>query len=81
MNSPLPMLFVVLGLAAVTADAQKVTTIRQIDFDNFSYAWSGAEPPEDADQPWHWFASEPDQHVTAAALDEKVQTKRDTKHR
>ena len=66
MNNNLPVLFVVLGLAAVTANAQKVATIRQIDFDNFNYAWSDAEPPEDVGQPWHWFTSAPDQHFRVA---------------
>lgn len=52
-------------LAAFTANAQTAITIRKIDFDNFSYQWSDAEPPEDVDQPWHWLTSAPDQHFRA----------------
>jgi hypothetical protein len=55
------MLLVTSGLAAA-AYPQKVTTIRQIDFENFSYQWNDPEPPEDANQPWHWLTSPTDQH-------------------
>jgi hypothetical protein len=65
MNILPQVLLMTLALAAVTTNAQKVTTIRQIDFDNFSYAWSDAKPPEDVHQPWHWFTPAPDRHFRA----------------
>jgi hypothetical protein len=65
MNNIPQVLLVTLALATLTTNAQKLTTIRQIDFDNFSYPWSGAEPPEDVHQPWHWFSSAPDRHFRA----------------
>ena len=64
MNGILRMVMVTLGMA-VTTGAQVVTTIRQIDFDNFSYSWSDAEPPEDVHQPWQWLTSPPSQHFRA----------------
>jgi hypothetical protein len=65
MKNTLRMLFATLGLAAVTTNAQNTITIRRIDFDNFTYPWSDAEPPEDLNQPWHWFTSKPDGHFRA----------------
>lgn len=62
MRNTLGIVFATLGLTALTAQAEKTITIRQIDFDNFNYSWSEAEPPEDRTQPWHWFTSAPDQH-------------------
>jgi len=52
-------------LHTLTTNAQEVITIRQIDFDNFSYPWSDAEPPEDVHQPWHWYTPVPDRHFRA----------------
>jgi hypothetical protein len=43
MMSILRVVLPTLGLAATTTSAQSVTTIRQIQFDNFTYAWN--EPP------------------------------------
>lgn len=65
MKNTLRILFTTLYLAAANTNAQKTTTIRQIDFDNFTYAWSDAEPPENIIQPWHWFTTAPDQHFRA----------------
>jgi len=65
MKNTLRMLFATLGLAAVTTNAQNTITIRRIDVDNFTYPWSDAEPPEDVNQPWHWFTSAPDFHFRA----------------
>jgi hypothetical protein len=65
MNNIPQVLLLTLTLAAVTTNAQEVTTIRQIDFDNFSYPWSDAKPPEDVYPPWHWFTSATDRHFRA----------------
>src|SRR5882672_10672632 len=65
MKNTLRMLIATLGLAAVTTNAQNTITIRRIDFDNFTYPWTDAEPPEDINQPWHWFTSAPDLHFRA----------------
>ena len=65
MNKILRTLLVTLSLTAVAANAQKTASIRQIDFDNFTFPWSDAEPPEDLNQPWHWFTSKPDGHFRA----------------
>jgi hypothetical protein len=53
MNKLFAMILVTSSLAAA-ASPQKVNTIRQIDFENYSYPWSDPEPPEDANEPWHW---------------------------
>jgi hypothetical protein len=65
MKNILRVLFVTLSLVAVIANAQKPITIRQVDFDSFSFEWSDPEPPEDLPEPWHWFTSAPDQHLRA----------------
>lgn len=55
------MVLAILSLATVRTNAQKLTAIRQIDFDNFTYAWSDAL----ADVPisWNWLDSLPDKHI------------------
>jgi hypothetical protein len=40
MKNTLRVLIATLGLAAVTTNAQKVTTIHEVDFDNFTSSWS-----------------------------------------
>ena len=50
------MVLATLSLAAVTTNAQKLTTVRQIDFNNFTYSWS--DPP--VPLTWHWLTSLPD---------------------
>ena len=50
---------------AVSASPQRVATIQQIDFENFDYAWSEPEPPENPNEPWQWLTSPPDQHFQA----------------
>jgi hypothetical protein len=62
MKNILRIVFAALALAAVTTNAQRVTTIRQNDFDNFRYSWS--EPGENVPETWHWIASPPDSHFT-----------------
>jgi hypothetical protein len=59
------VLLLTLALVAVRTNAQKLTTVRPIDFDNFSYAWSDEDPPDDVHQPWHWLTSAPAQHFRA----------------
>lgn len=57
------MILAVLSFATVTTNAQKVTSIRDIDFDNFTYAWNDASDdavPID----WKWLSA-PDQHFRA----------------
>ena len=57
-------LLALLSFAAATTNAQKVTSIRSIDFDNFRYAWndqSDAAVPED----WKWLSIRPDEHFRA----------------
>jgi hypothetical protein len=61
MKNILWIVFTTLGLATATTNAQRLTTIRQIDFDNFTYAWSDPEPPED----WHWLTSSPNSRFRA----------------
>ncbi len=55
----------VFALASWGGQTHKVKSIRQIDFKNFTYAWSEPEPPEDEDVPWHWFNSPTDSHFRA----------------
>ena len=62
MKNVLRIVFAALALAAVTTNAQRATTIRQIDFDNFRYSWS--DPGENIPETWHWIASPPDSHFT-----------------
>jgi len=62
MNNILQVVLLIVGLGAPTANAQTETTIRQLDFDNFSYLWSDAKPPEDVNQPWHWLSCTPDRN-------------------
>lgn len=52
---------------AVPASPQRVATIRQIDFENFNYAWSEPEPPQNHNEPWQWLTSPPNQHFRAVA--------------
>lgn len=57
------MILAVLSFATVTTNAQKVTSIRDIDFDNFTYAWN--DPSDDAVPiDWKWLSA-PDQHFRA----------------
>jgi hypothetical protein len=63
MKNILRVLLATLGLAVVTTNAQRVTTIRQIDFDNFTYLWS--DPPENVPMTWGWLTSPPDMHFRA----------------
>jgi hypothetical protein len=58
----LQIAFAILGLAAPALNAPQVTTIRQIDFDNFSYSWS--DPPENVPETWHWLTSTPHSRFT-----------------
>jgi len=44
-------------------EARQVTTVRQIDFKNFTYVWSDPVPPEDVSLPWHWLTSPPKLHL------------------
>jgi hypothetical protein len=62
MKNILRKTIVTLILGAVTTNAQKVTTIQQIDFDNFRYSWSN--PPEEVPVTWHWLDSAPDLYFT-----------------
>lgn len=51
----------VLSFAPVTTKAQRVTSIRDIDFDNFTYIWNDAS--DDAvPMDWKWLSTTPDQH-------------------
>jgi hypothetical protein len=43
--------------AVVTTGAEQVTTVRQIDFKNFTYAWS--DPSENVPLTWRWLTSSP----------------------
>ena len=54
----------VLSFVAVTADAQTVTSIRDIDFENFTYVWNDAS---DAAVPtdWKWLSTAPVEHFRA----------------
>jgi len=55
----------IVSFAAVATNAQKVATIRDIDFDNFTYAWNDAS--DDAvPMDWKWLTSTPDEHFRAA---------------
>jgi hypothetical protein len=67
MNRLFLMFFAGLAFALTVAAGQKpkVTSIRQIDFKNFVYAWSEAEPPQDHEQPWHWLTEPPDSEFRA----------------
>jgi hypothetical protein len=58
MKNILRIVFTALALAAVTTNTQRVTTIRQIDFDNFNYSWS--DPAANVPVTCHWLASPPD---------------------
>jgi hypothetical protein len=50
--------------AVVTTGTEPVTTVRQIDFKNFTYAWS--DPPENVPLTWHWLTSSPKLRFRAA---------------
>ncbi len=56
---------IVFTLAGWGGQTHKVTSIRQIDFKNFTYAWSKPETPEDEEGRWHWFKSPADSHFRA----------------
>ena len=58
MSNILRVVLATLALTVVTTNAQRVTTIRQIDLDNFTYSWS--DPPENVPMAWHWLTSPPD---------------------
>ncbi len=53
----------IVSFAAVTVYGQKVTTIQQIDFDNFTYDWD--DPDVGVPATWKWLTSVPDQHFRA----------------
>lgn len=48
------------ALTSVGGQNQNLTTIRQVDFRNFTYDWSDPEISESHDTPWHWLAYDPD---------------------
>ena len=54
--------FACLSPAAVPRKS-KITSIRQVDFENFVYAWS--DPPSNVPLTWHWLAVIPDAHFRA----------------
>jgi|GEM_PF-1852957 len=56
----LVMVWMALGVVAVATNAQSVTTIHQIDFDNFTYVWS--EPSFGVPSTWKWLTSIPDRN-------------------
>jgi hypothetical protein len=60
MMSILRVVLPTLGLAAIAANGQRVTTIRQIDFDNFTYAWNA--PSFGVPASWKWLTDSPDEH-------------------
>jgi hypothetical protein len=49
----------IVSLSALTTNAQKVVTVRQIDFDNFTYVWS--DPSDGVPIDWKWISSTPDE--------------------
>ena len=51
----------IVSLSAVTTNAQKAATIREVDFDNFTYAWNDASDDE-VPMGWNWLTSTPDEH-------------------
>lgn len=62
MKNILQIAFALCGLAVLTLNAHQVTTIRQIDFDNFSYSWS--DPSENMPETWRWLTSTPNSRFT-----------------
>ena len=50
----------IVSFSVVTTNAQKVATVRQIDFDNFTYLWNDAS--HDVPMDWKWLSSTPDEH-------------------
>ena len=46
-----------LTLAAGATEAQQITSVRQIDFKNFTYAWT--KPASDVPGTWRWLSSTP----------------------
>jgi hypothetical protein len=62
MKNTLQIALAICGLAALTLNAHQVTTIRQIDFDNFRYSWS--DPSENIPETWRWLTSTPDSRFT-----------------
>jgi hypothetical protein len=63
MKSIMHIVLSTLVLSIVTIAGERVTTVRQIDFTNFIYAWTDAEPPEDIRVPWHWLNSSPNLRI------------------
>jgi hypothetical protein len=63
MSKALLVLLGAFGLSAITANAQKVRAIRQIDFDNFTYVWN--DPQFGVPGSWKWLTSAPDRHFRA----------------
>jgi hypothetical protein len=64
MRNILEVLLAIVSFAAVTTSAEKVATVRDIDFDNFTYAWNDASDdavPID----WKWIDSRPDENFRA----------------
>ncbi len=59
MKRILRIVLATLVASLVTNATEQVTTVRQIDFANFTYAWTDAEPPEYIHEPWHWLTSSP----------------------
>jgi len=57
------MALVTLSFAVFTTNAQESTTIRHIDFNNFTYSWS--DPLENVPLTWHWLTSPPDLRLKA----------------
>lgn len=50
----------ILSFAAAAMSAQRPATVRQIDFENFRYAWNN--PPVGVPSTWKWLRSAPDQY-------------------
>jgi hypothetical protein len=58
------LILAIATFAAVTANAQKVATLRDFDFDNFTYAWNDASDDK-VPMDWKWLTSTPDEHFRA----------------
>lgn len=54
----------VLVLSMIAAGAEQITTIRQVDFKNFTYPWS--DPPKSVPLTWHWLTDTPKLYFPAA---------------
>src|SRR5882724_11171506 len=59
MKRILRIVLATLVVSLVTIAAEQVTTVRQIDFTNFTFAWTETESPEYTLVPWHCLTSTP----------------------